>query len=182
MMHRIGAVAGLMMVGLACGGASTSGVALTGPGGVAICHATGAGTYEPFLVSAHGLVMDLNGHKGHLDDIIPIPGFGGDPAGQNMTPENILILNNGCVPPGGPGLPLETDAEVPAISSGNGGGAAATTGSAAGRGYNVEGAVGSEAPSGSPIPAAAYLVVALAALLAWRRWGGAGVPGGRRRP
>jgi hypothetical protein len=107
---------------------------MTSPPGALICHLTESGAYEPYLVSSHGMIHNLNGHGAHSGDIIPFRGFGGNPAGQNMTPENIAVLNNGCVgtaattvSPTAPVLP-SLQPKVPETSGPD-------------RGYNVDGAV-----------------------------------------
>jgi hypothetical protein len=121
-MHR--AVAVLGIVGLAAAGGTATAVAapVTSPPGALICHLTESGTYEPFFVSVHGLIHDLNGHGSHRGDIIPFPGFGGSPNGQNMTPENVAIFQNGCVQaevaptvPAGP-VPATSPGALPAAT------------------------------------------------------------------
>lgn len=171
------AMAVLVLVGLAMAGGSVAANAapITAPPAGTICHATEAGVYEPALVSSHGMIHDLGGHKGHVKDIIPFPGVGG-PNGQNMTPENVAIFNNGCVgtvaEPDEPEDPAEAadpaeagdtpaavpkDATLPAPKAKN-------------LGYNVDGAV--QAKSGDALPvwltAAAGLLPAAAALVVWR--------------
>lgn len=164
------AVLGIVGLGVVLGSAPANAVPVTSPPGGMICHANEAGMNEPFFVSSHGMIMDLNGHKGHLSDIIPFPGFGGDPNGQNMTPENVVILNNGCVgavataAPVSP--PVATYVPVPAPAAG-----------ALNLGYNVDGAVqvksgAVQVKSGDDdtpfwLAAAAVLLAAVAALVAW---------------
>ena len=133
MLNAIAAL-GILVLGAAGGTTTVAAATDTSPPGALICHLTDAGTYEPFFVTVHGLIHDLNGHAAHAGDIIPFPGFGGNPAGQNMTPENVAILNNGCIgqlaPPAAPALPIATPAPaiVPTTAAGN-------------LGYNVDGAV-----------------------------------------
>lgn len=166
------AIAAMGVVMLGAGGGSTNAAATTetSPPGALICHLTDAGTYEPFFVTVHGLIHDLNGHAAHAGDIIPFPGFGGNPAGQNMTPENVVILNNGCVgqlvQPAGPALPIAPTAA-----------AKAPTHAATNLGYNVDGAVvaqSSPALSGdasSIWPSVSWALLAVAAAGAvWRAW------------
>lgn len=153
------AVLGIVGLGAAFGSAPAAAAPATIPPGMLICHATEAGTYEPFFVTVHGLIHDLNGHKGHLADIIPIPGYGGDPNGQNMTPENVAILNNGCVGAVVTAPPVTPYVPVPAPAAG-----------ALNQGYNVEGAVSVKSAADTPfwLAAAAGLVAAVAALVTRR--------------
>lgn len=139
-MLEVLAVLGIAGHTLSFGGASAVAVPITSPPGALICHLTETGAYEPFLVSSHGLIHNLNGHGAHGGDIIPFRGFGGNPAGQNMTPENIAVLNNGCVgtaastvSPTAPVL-LPPSAKVPLDLGPN-------------RGYNVDGAVAERSAS-----------------------------------
>lgn len=135
----LNAIAAMGIVMLGAGGGTTTAVATTdtSPPGALICHLTDAGIYEPFFVTVHGLVHELNGHAAHAGDIIPFPGFGGNPAGQNMTPENVAILNKGCVgqlaESPGPALP-----NAPAATT------KAPTKAATNLGYNVDGAVATQ--------------------------------------
>ena len=128
------AALGVIALGSIAGAAPAAGTTETSPPGALICHLNSTGTYEPFYVSRHGLIHDLNGHAGHAGDIIPFPGFGGNPAGQNMTPENVAILNAGCVgrvvPPAEKPLPVAPAAPGKAPASG-----------ARNPGYNVDGAL-----------------------------------------
>ncbi|WP_285313363.1 hypothetical protein [Pseudarthrobacter sp. fls2-241-R2A-168] len=125
---------GIAVLGATGGTAPAFAAPDTYPPGALICHVTEAGSYEPFFVSVHGMIHDLNGHGSHTGDIIPFPGFGGNPAGQNMTPENVSIYNAGCVEATvarvGPVVPVSpaAPAKVPASTSTN-------------LGYNVNGAV-----------------------------------------
>jgi hypothetical protein len=86
------------------------------------------------------MIHNLNGHGSHSGDIIPFAGFGGNPAGQNMTPENVAIFNNGCVGaavvPGSPAVPISPAA--PAVSAAPAG---VPPAAAHNLGYNVDGAV-----------------------------------------
>jgi hypothetical protein len=166
------AVLGIVGLGVAGGSVSASAAPSTSPPGVTICHANEAGTYEPFLVSVHGLVLDLNGHKGHVNDIIPIRGYDGDPNGQNMTPENVAILNHGCVGavagpavPVSPSLAVDAPAAAPRDAT-----VLAPPAGALNLGYNVDGVV--QVESGDVIPfwlaVTTGLLAAVAALVAWR--------------
>jgi hypothetical protein len=133
-MRKASAVLGVAVLGVTGGTGPAVAVTDTYPPGALICHLTEAGSYEPFYVSVHGMVHNLNGHGSHAGDIIPFPGFGGNPAGQNMTPENVVIFNAGCVgamvAPVGPAVPASPAApvKVPASTPTN-------------LGYNVDGAV-----------------------------------------
>ena len=155
-MRKAIAVVGIVGLGMAFGSTAAVAAPATRPPGLLICHATGPGTYEPFLVSAHGLTLDLNGHRGHSGDIIPIPG---DPIGQNMTPENVALLNNGCVGP----APVPAG---PAAMPGDATLKSPPAGGAMNPGYNVDGAV--QEPSGEASPLWLGVLAAFAALGVWK--------------
>lgn len=130
-MRKAIAVLGIAGLGMAGGAAPAVAAPVANQSGALICHLTESGTYEPFFVSRHGMIHNLNGHGSHSGDIIPFPGFGGSPAGQNMTPENVVIFNNGCVGAAvSPAIPA-----VPA-SPANPGKAPGVTGT--NLGYNVD--------------------------------------------
>jgi uncharacterized repeat protein (TIGR01451 family) len=65
---------------------------------ITICHATGNGGYVSITISVNG----LNGHEGHVQDIIPP--HGSDP-GRNWDAEGQATWENGCVAPTPPSPP-----------------------------------------------------------------------------
>jgi hypothetical protein len=113
----------------------------------------------------------LSGHGSHVGDIIPF-------TGQNMTPANIAILNNGCVaaavdpvvapPVAQPVKPVKPVAPV-AVPKGAAA-PAAPAAKARNLGYDVDAAVGVKSGDGIPawLAAATGLFTAAAALVVWK--------------
>ena len=179
-MRRIIAVLGVAGLGLM--GAPVSANAAPGetPPGPIVCHATGSGTYEAVAISVHGMIHDLNGHLHHPGDIIPFERSPGDGIpGQNMTPENIALLENGCVavavdpvdPPADPVVvPPADPAVVPPVATAVTPVVAVPKGAARNLGYNVDTAVNGKTGEGIPAWLAALtgLFAAVAGLVAWR--------------
>jgi hypothetical protein len=139
-----------------------------------LCHADETGTYQTVPVSVHAMVRGadgLSGHGSHAGDIIPF-------TGQNMTPANIAILNNGCVaaavdpvvapPVAQPVKPVKPVAPV-AVPKGAAA-PAAPAAKARNLGYDVDTAVGVKSGDGIPawLAAATGLFTAAAALVVWR--------------
>lgn len=167
-MRKAIVVLGIAGLAMAAGNAAAVSAPVTNPPGALICHLTESGTYEPFYVSVHGMIHDLNGHGSHSGDIIPFPGFGGNPNGQNMTPENVVIFNNGCIEAAvalaNPAVPASPAApgKVPAATGAN-------------LGFNVDTAAQAQpipGESGSVIPTwlggASALLAAVGAWTVWR--------------
>ena len=176
-MRKAIAVLGIAGLGMAGGNAPAVAAPVANQSGALICHLTESGTYEPFLVSRHGMIHNLNGHGSHSGDIIPFPGFGGSPAGQNMTPENVVIFNNGCVgaagSPAGPAVPAPpANPAVPAppANPGKAPGVASTN-----LGYNVDTGVQAQpvrTESGHLLPTwLGWASGLLAAGCVWTVWG-----------
>lgn len=158
-MQKVIAVSGIAILGVTGWTAPAVAATDTHPPGALICHLTESGSYEPFFVSVHGMIHDLNGHGSHTGDIIPFPGFGGNPSGQNMTPENVVIFNAGCVKAPvaivGPAVPVSpaAPANVPANTPTN-------------LGYNVDGAVITHPDRAESSTATAPWLIAASVLLA----------------
>ena len=124
-----------------------------------MCHANGDGTYSPFYVRPHGMVMNWAGHGDHLGDIMPAYADAEHPNGRNMTPENMALRNNGCVAPASvPGASRPVPAPAPARPAAQ----------ARNKGYNVDGAVQVQPADAVPVWVAAAGLVPVAAFVFWR--------------
>ncbi|WP_175417293.1 hypothetical protein [Arthrobacter sp. 24S4-2] len=96
-------IATLGVVGLGLMGATVAANAAP-PGKISICHATGSAS-NPYLFETISLNA-LSAHVGDTGDIVPANSGDDMPDGQNLTPENIALLANGCVV-AGPVVPVD---------------------------------------------------------------------------
>jgi hypothetical protein len=136
-----------------------------------LCHADGTGTYQTVPVNVHEMVLGtdgLSGHGSHVGDIIPF-------TGQNMTPANIAILNNGCVaaavdPVVAPPVAQPVAPVAPVAVPKGAAAPAAPAAKARNLGYDVDTAAGVKSGDGIPawLAAATGLFTAAAALVVWR--------------
>ncbi|MGO4582610.1 hypothetical protein AB4Z38_01785 [Arthrobacter sp. 2RAF6] len=87
-------IATMGVVGLGLLGATVSANAAPSDK-ITICHATHSASH-PYVAVTISLTA-LSGHVADTADIVPVNAGDFMPNGQNLTPENIAILNAGCV-------------------------------------------------------------------------------------
>lgn len=153
-------VLGLIGLGMAGGVATANAVPAVTQGGTLICHANGDGTFTPVYVRPHGWTMNVAGHGAHEADIIPTRISEGVPQGRNMTPENVVILKNGCAVTGtAPVAPGQGTEMVPAPNAAQ----------PRSQGYNVDTVVERQPDDVAPIwLAAAGGILPAAIFVLWR--------------